>query len=172
MFPHYRRSCALQTHTDFLKAPSPGDRTYATTGLHPTLTLYFHLASDLLFVCSRISSLSTSFCVWTVSLLGTLRTLFGVCKQNSHNPKVDREGEWAGVTMAQKPSDSLLLVHTSIHSSTCSFIYPFLHLPIYLSVHLAFISHSSIHHLSVLHPPVYPFTHLSACPSIHPLSFN
>ena len=47
----------------------------------PTLTLYFHLASDLLFVCSRISSLSMSFCVWTVSLLGTLRTLFGVCKQ-------------------------------------------------------------------------------------------
>lgn len=105
--------------------------------------------------------------MWTVSLLGTLRTLFGVCKQNSHDPKVDREGEWAGVTMAQKPSGSLLLVHTSIHSSTCSFIHPFLHLPIYLSVHLAFISHSTIHHLSVLHPPVYPFTHLSACPSIH-----
>lgn len=59
----------------------------------PTLTLYFHLASDLLFVCSRISSLSTSFCVWTVSLLGTLRTLFGVCKQSSHDPKVDTEGE-------------------------------------------------------------------------------
>lgn len=42
-----------------------------------TLTLYFHLASDLLLVCSRISNLSTSFCVWTASLLGTLKTLFG-----------------------------------------------------------------------------------------------
>lgn len=44
------------------------------TGIH--LTLYFHLASDLLLVCSRISSLSTSFCVLITSLLGTLRTLF------------------------------------------------------------------------------------------------
>lgn len=75
---------SLQAHTDFPR----GSGTDA-----PTLTLYFHLASDLLFVCSRIPSLSTSFCVWTVSLLGTLRTLFGVCKQSSHDPKVDTEGE-------------------------------------------------------------------------------
>lgn len=165
LFPHcpqrvaYRRSHALQTHKDFAQAPPPGDRTYPTTGPHPTLTLYFHLASDLLFVCSRISSLSTSFCVWTVSLLGTLRTLFGVCKQNSDDPKVDR-GEWAWVTMAQKPSGSLLLVHTSIH--------PFLHLPIYLSAHLAFTSHSTIH-LPICPSStclsIYPPIRLSICPS-------
>lgn len=53
-----------------------GRLTHQHTCTHTHLTLYFHLASDLLLVCSRISNRSTSFCVLITSLLGTLRTFF------------------------------------------------------------------------------------------------
>lgn len=53
-----------------------GTLTHQHTCTHTHLTLYFHLASDLLLVCSRISNRSTSFCVLITSLLGTLRTFF------------------------------------------------------------------------------------------------
>lgn len=56
--------------------PPEGRSTHLHTLAHTRLTLYFHLASDLLLVCSRISSLSMSFCELIASLLGTLRTLF------------------------------------------------------------------------------------------------
>lgn len=100
----------------------------------PTLTLYFHLASDLLFVCSRISSLSTSFCVWTVSLLGTLRTLFGVCKQSSHDPKVEKKGSELGFRQ-QRRHTAHPSIPSSAHVSVCSLslpslVHPPTHLPL------------------------------------------
>lgn len=70
---------------------------------HTHLTLYFHLASDLLLVCSRISILSTSLCVLTTSVLGTLRTLFAACK-SGHEPVPGRGGQRSSIRLEHRVS--------------------------------------------------------------------
>ena len=72
---HQAHTC-LTHHLLSLTALPEGRLTHQHSCTHTHLTLYFHLASDLLLVCSRISNRSTSFCVLITSLLGTLRTFF------------------------------------------------------------------------------------------------